>query len=166
MMEIAEYLRSIGITPLSALMIALSVLATSEYFKYKIDKQKKKCEKALEFLAERLKKRSALLEELNGHVHNFDHYVNHVHEGDAGWYITAVDEKFKIIRTLSREKIEVIGEDEFPEFLPLIYSFTDEGKSILTQQFNLRSYEASKKALLLLFAHVRATLPGMRKDAV
>jgi hypothetical protein len=82
MMEIAEYLRSLGITPLSALMIALSVWATSQYFKYKIEREKEKDKQALEFLAERMKKRSALLEELNGHVHNFDHYVNHVHEGD------------------------------------------------------------------------------------
>ena len=165
MIEIAEYLRSIGITPLSALMIALSVFITSEYFKYKIDKQKKKDEKVLEILTERLNKRSALLEELNVHVHNFDHYVNHVHEGDTGWYITAIDDKFNIIRTLSRDKIEVIGEDEFPDFLPLIYAFTNEGKSILMQQFNLSRYEKSKKDLLLLFVQVRATLPSMRKDS-
>jgi vacuolar-type H+-ATPase subunit I/STV1 len=146
-------------------MIALSVWATSEYFKYKIEREKEKDKQALEFLAERMKKRSALLDELNGHVHNFDHYVNHVHEGDKGWYETAIDEKFKIIRALSRDKIEVIG-DDFPEFLEFIYSFTDEGKSILTQTFNFKRYEASKKALLLLFAHVRATLPGMRKDTL
>ena len=165
MMEIAEYLKSVGITPISALLIALSVWLTSQYFKYRIEKVRDSDKQTLEFLADRLKKRAGALEELNALVHDFDHYVNHVFEGDKGWYQTETEARFKQIRSKSRGRVEFI-EDDFPEFLEVIYAYTDEGKLVGTNQFEYQRYQKQREKLDELFKQVRATLPGMRNYAI
>ena len=180
---IIEYLKSIGVKPLIMLVILFFIAVICLYLTYKIDKEKEKYKKeleflaekqkkeleflaekhnkALEFLAERQNKRAELLEELNGHVHNFDHYVDHVFQGDGGWYRTAIDEKYVNIRELSRVKIELI-ENDFPEFLDLIYDFTANGRLILDGHFDVNNYKDAKNALNALFSDIRGTLPGMR----
>jgi hypothetical protein len=166
MIEMAEYLKSVGITPISILLIALCVWVTSQYFiKYKIPKMRDKDKQILDFLADRLKERASALEELNSLVHEFDHYINHVLEGDKGWYQTETKKRFKQIRSKARERIEFI-EDDFPEFLELIYVYTDEEKLVGINQFKYQRYQEIKTELENLFKQIRATLPGMRNDAL
>lgn len=165
MIDIADYLTGIGITPIGALLIVLSVWASSQYFKYKIEKIRSEDKQVLDFLQERLKKRADALEELNALIHDFDHYINHVFEGDKGWYETETEVRFKEIRATSRERIEII-EDDFPEFLDLIYDYTDEGRRVGTDKFEYTAYKSKKAELESLFASIRATLPGMRNRSL
>lgn len=119
----------------------------------------------MDFLAKRLEKRSGALEELNALVHDFDHYVNHVFEGDGGWYKTETEMRFKEIRSKSRKWIEFI-EDDFPEFLELIYAYTDEGRQVGSDEFEYQNYKEKKAELENLFKQIRATLPGMRNHVL
>ncbi|MEX2594945.1 MAG: hypothetical protein WD426_19425 [Anditalea sp.] len=161
-MEIVEYLKEVGITPISAIIIGFSIWITLQIYNFKIDKIKREQAQNLEFIKDRLEKRSALLEELNGLAHEFDHSVNHVFDGNRGHYEIQVENTYKKIRTEARSKIELI-ENDFPDFLAKVYQFTNEGKLILEEKkFNWSRYKNAKEELLALFVSIRASLPGMR----
>ena len=160
MTELTKYLMSIGTAPAIIIFAGVLVWIIKIYVNHKLQKERKKWEESLKFISERHIARSRLLEEINGLIHNFDHYVIHVFEGDGGWYKEAIEEKYKEIRELARSKIELVT--EFNEFESVIYDFTDRGRRILSGDFEFSQYKESKQQVNLLISKVRETLPGVK----
>lgn len=160
MNEAMKYLNSLGIAPILIIIIGLAIWVAKTYITHKLQKERKLWEEELKFLSERHIARSRLLEELNGLIHEFDHYINHVFEGDGGWYEEAIEEKYKEIRSIARKKIELVS--DFPDFEENIYKFTSNGRTILESGFDFTSYNDSKDKLNSFIVKIRETLPRMK----
>jgi len=160
MSEVTKYLTNIGATPVLIIFIGIVIWATQQYVNHRLQKERKRWEEELKFISEQHIARSRLLEEINGLIHNFDHYVVHVFEGDGGWYKEAIDEKYRELRELTRDKIELVS--DFSDFEVVIYNFTESGRAILIGKFNFNQYEKSKQQVNTLFSKVRETLPNVK----
>lgn len=159
MSEVTKYLTNIGATPVVIIFIGIVIWTAQQYVTHKLQKERKKWEEELKFISERHIARNRLLEEINGLIHNFDHYVVHVFEGDGGWYKEAINEKYREIRKLTRDKIELVS--DFSDFEEEIYNFTESGRVILDGKFDFNQYKESKLKVNGLISKVRETLPSV-----